>query len=77
MPGVPMVSSRVSWIQFNGPPEFVPASIEVPIEPIQDECKRVVGFTERVIQLESMDRRSFRFGERLLGGHHRILPVSQ
>ena len=63
-----MVSGCVAWIRFNGPLEFLPASIQIPIEAIQDECKRVVGFAERVVQLESMDRRRRRFGERLLRG---------
>jgi len=28
---------------YNGPPEFLPASVQIPVEPTQDECKRVCG----------------------------------
>src|SRR5215831_13202381 len=57
MPSVSMVSGCVAWIQFNSPLEFLPPSIQIPIEAIQDECKRVVGFAKRIVQLESTDRR--------------------
>ena len=72
-----MVSGCVAWIQLNGPAEFLPASVQIPVEAIQDERQRGVCFTEGVVQLEGFDRRRLRFRERFSGGHHCVLPVSQ
>ena len=72
-----MVSGRVAWVQFNGPPEFLPRGLQIPVEPIQHECKRVVRFAERAIQFQGFDRRSLRLRKCLLWRHHCILPVSR
>src|SRR5580658_3043104 len=77
MPSVPMVRGCVAGIQLNGPSEFLAGRIKIPIEAIQAECKRVVGFAERTIQFKSFDRGSLCFGEGLLWSQHGILPVSQ
>jgi hypothetical protein len=29
-----MVSGGVAWVQFNGPPEFFPGRVKVPVEAI-------------------------------------------
>ena len=77
MPRIPMVSGRVARVEFNGSPEFVPGSVEVPVEAIQAEGQRVVGFAKRAVQFQGLDRRGLRFWQRLLRSHHRILPVAQ
>src|SRR5260370_22027594 len=77
MASIPMVTGSVAWAQLNSPPEFFPGRVKIPVETVQAECKRVVGFAERAVQFQSFDRRGLGFWECLLGGHHRILPVSQ
>ena len=72
-----MVGRSVAWVQFNGPPEFLPGRVQIPVEDIQAKCERVVGFAERAVQFQSLDRRGLRSWECLLGGHCRILPVAQ
>src|ERR1700739_28775 len=72
-----MVSGCVAWIQLNGSAEFLPASVQIPVKAIQDECQRGVCFTEGAVRLESFDRRRLGFRERFSGAHHGVLPVSQ
>src|SRR5713101_614784 len=74
---MPMVSRCVTWVQFNGPPKFLFGRIKIPIEAIEAECKRVVGFAERAVQFQSFNCCGLCLGERLLGSHDRILPVPQ
>ena len=62
-----MVSGCVAWIQFNGSPKFLSPCVQIPVEAIQDEGKRVVGFTERAVQFQSFDRRRLRLGKAYLG----------
>ena len=40
---IPMVSGCVALVEFNSPPEFLPTGVEIRVEPIQAECKPVVG----------------------------------
>ena len=72
-----MVSGGVAWVQFDGSPEFVPGGVEVPVEAVQAEGQRVVGFAKRAVQFQGLDRRGLCFRECLLRSHHRILPVAQ
>jgi hypothetical protein len=43
MPDKPMVSRCVVWVKVTGPPEFLAAGVQIPIEAIQNERKRVVA----------------------------------
>src|ERR1700722_9246519 len=72
-----MVSGCVAGIQFDGSLEFLASRLQIPVEAIQDESQRVVSFTERGVQFQSLDCRRFRFRKRFFGRHYSVLPVSQ
>ena len=72
-----MVGRSIAWVQFNGPPEFLPGRVQIPVEDIQAKCERVVGFAERAVQFQSLDRRGLRSWECLLGAHRPILPIAE
>src|SRR6478736_8175663 len=77
MPRIPMVRGCVAWVQRDSPAEFLPGRLKVPVEAIQAECERGVGFAEAIVQLQGLDRGGLGFGESLLWGHHGVLPVAQ
>src|SRR5437763_13362551 len=77
MPSVPVMWCSVAWVQFNGSPEFLPGTVQIPIEGVQAKCKRVVGLAERAVQFQSLDRRGLRSWECLLGAHRPILPIAE
>ena len=47
VPRIPVVSGGVAGIELDGATEFLSAGLEVPVEPIQAECQRVVSLAER------------------------------
>src|SRR5262245_2169955 len=77
MPRIPMVSGGVARIEVNGPSKFLLGGCPIPVETAQNESQRRMSFAERVIQFQSLDRRGFRGGKSLPGGHDSVLPVSQ
>src|SRR4030095_1625619 len=60
------MSSRVVWVQRNGPPEFTLGPGPVPIVNQLDVPQRGMSFSERVVDFERLFRRFFRLREAVL-----------
>src|SRR5438093_4580560 len=72
-----MMSGRVARVQLNASPELPVGSLQIPVEPIQAECKRSVSLAERVIELQRFNRRGLRSRKRFAGRKDSIFPVPQ